>query len=171
LNFIATTSRHTEHDARVEIAGILDELGDTSPNIVITGISGILTVSTAISHTNLADAIRGKIANEPWSLRYVLRIIPICKMICTDIDEIVSGCSEYRDIIGDETYRISVKKRHSGISSSEIISRVADVVQRSVSLDRPAWEIVIEVLGAQTGIALLRPSDIIRITKEKRVSE
>ncbi len=171
MNFIATAARRTEYDAKAEIAGILNGLGDDSPDIAVTEISGILTASTSVSYADFADAVREKIADEPWSLRYSLRIIPVCRTVRTDISEIVSGCSEYGDQIGGETYRITIEKRHSGISSSEIISRVADAVSRSVSLESPAWEIIIEVLGARTGLALARPCDTIRIAREKRVAE
>jgi tRNA acetyltransferase TAN1 len=74
-------------------------------------------------------------------------------------------------VIGGSTYRVTVEKRHSKISSAELISRIADGIQGKVSLEEPAWEVLVEVLGAETGVSLVRPGDVISVEKLKRASE
>jgi len=109
------------------------------------------------------------ILDEPWSVRYCLRIIPIQKIIESQIDEIEKTVSELSEqILDDETYRISIEKRNSDLSSKEIITKIADKIKNKVSLEFPDKVILIEILGNKTGISILKKSDVLSIEKTKR---
>ena len=71
-------------------------------------------------------------------------------------------------MLQQETYRITVEKRHSEIPTSEIISEIADKIQNKVSLEKFDWMILIEILGKITGIAILKENDILSTQKVKR---
>ena len=60
-----------------EIKKILDDLGDQEPEILNVGMRGILMVDTIIEPSKIIDWVRNKIVEEPWLIRYCLRIIPI----------------------------------------------------------------------------------------------
>ena len=49
----------------------------------------------------------------------------------------------------------------------EIIEEVATEIDRKVNLKKPDKILLIEILGALTGISLIGPNDIIAVTKEK----
>ena len=78
--------------------------------------------------------------DEPWCIRYCLRVIPIEETVSTSISEIeAENCKTMIDkILPDETYRISVEKRNSDISGQEIISKIAkEISEHKVSLEFP----------------------------------
>ena len=82
------------------------------------------------------------------------------------IEETVSELSSA--ISEKETYRISIERRNSDISSQEIISRIAKKFPNKVSLEHPDKVIQIEVLGGKTGVAIIKNSDILSVEKTKR---
>ena len=169
MNLIVTCARHLEPETEEEVKTILEEIGEVNPTVRITEMSGILTVDTALNPIDVVSKIREKILDEPWSIRYCLRIIPIQKSIDTDYanieNEIVNMVGTIAD---DESYRITIEKRNSDISSKEIISRIANCLKNRVSLDNPDKIILVEILGRTTGLAIIQTSDILSIEKTKR---
>ncbi len=76
--------------------------------------------------------------------------------------------SRYDQVKKDQTYRITVEKRNSNISSDEIISKIASNIQNKVSLEESDWIVLIEILGSEAGIAVLKAEDILSVQKTKR---
>ena len=76
--------------------------------------------------------------DEPWSVRYCKRIIPIQKVVESKIEEIEKSVAELSNqILDKETYRISIEKRNSDLSSKEIITKIANNIKNKVSLEFP----------------------------------
>ncbi len=67
----------------------------------------------------------------------------------------------------NETFRVTVEKRFTELSSNEIIEAAAANIEREVDLANPDKIVLIEVVGGFTGISVLDPSSIISTTKEK----
>jgi len=148
---------------------ILAELGDTSPAFFSTGMSGILTVESKIDGFKVVKKIKEKIIDEPWSIRYIRRIIPIQKTSITNLDDISKESIKLASVMrDDETFRITIEKRNSDISSKEIITKIAKEIPNMVSLEQPSWIILIQILGNQTGISVLTKNDILSVENEKR---
>ena len=68
----------------------------------------------------------------------------------------------------DETFRVSVEKRRSHISSKAIIDAVAAKVPRKVDLENPAKLIMIEIIGDLAGVSVVGPGSVLGVEKEKR---
>lgn len=169
MNLIVTCARNLESETKQELLEKLEEMGDSEPKISVTTMSGILTVETKIEPTLVVNKIRESILDEPWSIRYCLRIIPIQKVCNTDIKEIEETVERLSEKIQEgETYRISIEKRNSEISSKELISNIANKIKNRVSLEFPDKIILIEILGQKTGIAIIRKTDIMSTEKTKR---
>jgi tRNA acetyltransferase TAN1 len=169
LNLIITCARHLEPETEEEMKSILEEYGDSDAKITITKMSGILTGETSLDPVEVVRKIKEMVLDEPWSIRYCLRIIPIQKIVETKIDEIEKSISEMSNqILDDEKYRISIEKRNSEISSKEIITKVANQIKNKVSLDFPDKVVLIEILENKTGISILKKSDVLSIEKTKR---
>ena len=169
MNLIITCARHLEPETEEELRNILEEFGDSDVRISITNMSGILTADTSLDPVEVVRRMREMLLDEPWSIRYCLRIIPIQNVIETKIEEIeniITKCSN--QILDDETYRISIEKRNSDLSSKEIITKIANKIKNKVSLEFPDKIILIEILGNKTGISILKKSDILSIEKTKR---
>ena len=169
MNLIVTCSRHLEGDTEDELIDILDGLGDSDIKIVVSNMSGIITVETKLDPIKVVRKIKEMVIDEPWSIRYCLRIIPIQRVVETGIEEIEKMISSMSDQIKEnESYRILIEKRNSDISSKEIITKIANGIKNKVSLDFPDKIILIEVLGIVTGISILEKSDILSLEKTKR---
>jgi tRNA acetyltransferase TAN1 len=169
LNLIITCARHLEPETQEEITRILGEFGDSEPEITITSMSGIITAKTNLDPIEGVEKIQAMIIDEPWSVRYCLRIIPIQIVSETKIEEIEEKISELVDKLpkGD-SYRISIEKRNSDISSQELITKIANKIKNKVSLENPDKIIQIEILGGMTGLSILKKSDILSVEKTKR---
>jgi tRNA acetyltransferase TAN1 len=169
MNLIITCARHLEGDAEEEIIDILDELGDSDVKISVSSMSGIITAQTKLDPIEIVRKMKETLLDEPWSIRYCLRVIPVQKVVETNIEEIEKIISSMSDQIEEkESYRILIEKRNSDISSKEIITKIANGIKNKVSLDFPDKIILIEILGIVTGISILKKSDILSLEKTKR---
>jgi len=158
-----------EPETSDELRAILAQHGDENPEITRTSMSGILIAKTELDPFEVIRKIREKIVDEPWSIRYCLRIIPIEQVTETDLEEISSKViSLMKKVNEKDSYRITIEKRNSEISSTEIISKIADNIQNKVSLEKPDWIALIEILGNKAGVSVLKSDDIFSLEISKR---
>ena len=168
FNLLATTSRGNERDACSELWYLLGEIGDSAPNVEKTGVSGLIAAKTAFNPFGVIEKLRRILLERPYEFRYTLRIIPIEKVICTDLGEIQCVATELSSKIGEnETFRVTVEKRFTAMLSRNIIEEVAANIERKVDLSKPDKILLIEVIGGLTGISVIKPDDVISIMKEK----
>ena len=136
-----------------------------------TGFSGIIKIETVMELLELIEKFRDKIENEPWELRYCSRIIPIQKTCKTDLISIKDNVIKLiSSIKANETYKISIERRNSELIRNEIISNIANLLSNSVSLEIPDWEVIIQILGSETGISVMPANSILSISKIKRLN-
>ena len=172
MNLIITCARSLESETKNEISKILDELGDQEPEILNVGMRGILMVNTVIEPSKIIDYVKNKMIEEPWLIRYCLRIIPIQIITETEIDKIKQNVIKLKDTIQkNDSYRITIEKRNTSISSNEIITEIAKIFPNKVSLNQPDWIILIEILGNETGISILKNGEMFSLDKAKRMSD
>jgi len=172
LNLIITCARNLESETKNEISKILDELGDQEPEILNVGMRGILMVNTVIEPSKIIDYVKNKMIEEPWLIRYCLRIIPIQMITDTEIDKIKQTVIKLKGTIQkNDSYRITIEKRNTSISSNEIITEVAEIFPNKVSLNQPDWIILIEIIGNETGISILKNDEMFSLDKAKRMSD
>jgi len=172
LNIIITSARSLESETKNEIKKILGDLGDQEPEILNVGMRGILMVGTTIEPSKIIDWVRNKIVEEPWLIRYCLRIIPIQSITETNIDKIKQNIIKLKDSIQkDDSYRITVEKRNTSLSTNEIITEIAKIFPNKVSLNKPDLIVLIEILGDKTGISILKDSELFSLDKSKRMSD
>jgi len=172
LNLIITCARNLESETKNEIRKILDELGDQEPEILNVGMRGILMVNTIIEPSKIIDWVKNKIIEEPWLIRYCLRIIPIQRITDTELDKIKQTVIKLKDTIQkNDSYRITIEKRNTDISSTEIITEIAKIFPNKVSLNQPDWIVLIEILGNDTGISILKDDELFSLDKAKRMSD
>ena len=172
MNLIITCARSLESETKNEISKILDELGDQEPEILNVGMRGILMVNTVIEPSKIIDYVKYKMIEEPWLIRYCLRIIPIQMITETEIDKIKQNVIKLKDTIQkNDSYRITIEKRNTDISSTEIITEIAKIFPNKVSLNQPDWIVLIEILGNDTGISILKDDELFSLDKAKRMSD
>jgi len=172
LNLLVTCARNLETETKNEIEKILDELGDQEPEILNVGMRGILMVNTDIEPSKIIDWVKNKITEEPWLIRYCLRMIPIQTITETEMGKITENVIKLKDIIKkNDSYRITIEKRNTNMSSTEIIAEIAKIFPNKVSLNQPDWIILIEILGNKTGISILKDDELFSLDKAKRMSD
>jgi tRNA acetyltransferase TAN1 len=86
----------------------------------------------------------------------------------TELDAIKAAAMELAAKIGEtQTFRVTVEKRFTTLHSKDLIEAAAGDIKNTVNLENPDIILQVEVLGALTGISLLKPTEIISIIKEK----
>jgi tRNA acetyltransferase TAN1 len=86
----------------------------------------------------------------------------------TDLEQIKQVTHELAAGMGEnETFRITVEKRFTDIHSKDIIDATASEFTQKADLENPDRILLIEVLGAFTGVSLVKPADILAVVKEK----
>jgi tRNA acetyltransferase TAN1 len=169
VNLIASTFRHGEEDARDELDQTLKDFGDHAPECVLSRISGIVFAYSHIDPFEVIGKLKQLVKYEPWKVHYLLRILPIEMILPTSIENIVAASSNLgKKIQGDESFRITIEKRHTSLSTPAVIAEVAKLYSNKVSLKEPDWIILIEIVGNFTGISVLRPDQVFSSIIEKR---
>ena len=172
MNLLVTCARNLETETKNEIGKILDEIGDQESEILNVGMRGILMVNTSIEPSKIIDWVNDKVVEEPWLIRYCLRMIPIQSVTETDMSKITKDVIKLKDVIQqNDSYRITIEKRNTDMSSTEIITEIAKIFPNKVSLNQPDWIILIEILGNKTGISILKENEIFSLDKAKRASD
>jgi tRNA acetyltransferase TAN1 len=172
FNLLVTTYRHREYDALDELNLLLQRFGDESPILEIQEVSGIIIAFTNLNPFELTTKFKKLLAEEPWQFRYILRTIPIERSFYTNLKniEIEAENLAIKKININDSFRITIEKRHTSLRSNEIISSIANKLRYRVSLEYPNWIILIEIVGNKTGISVLKEMDIFSSIMEKRKS-
>jgi len=168
FNLLVTTARGNEEEASSEIWYLLGEIGDTAAKVDKTGVSGLIAAKTMFDSLEVIEKLRGLLKERPYEFRYSFRIIPIEKVVRTDLTEIqnvVMGLAS--KIEENESFRVTVEKRFTETSTKDLIEAAALNIERKVDLNKPDKIVLIEVVGRLTGISIIKPTDILVTMKEK----
>lgn len=168
FNLLATTSRGNEDEACSELWYLLGEIGDSAPTVDKTGVAGLIAAKTAFDPFEVVKRFREILRERPYEFRYILRIIPIEKVVRTDLGEIQRAATELGSKIGkNETFRVTVEKRFTETSTRDLIEAAAANIEREVNLNNPDRILLVEVIGGLTGLSVIKPDEILAIMKEK----
>ena len=170
MNLIITCQRNLEDPTILEAQIMLERFGDVDAIIEKTVFSGIIQAQTSLDNIKVLDDFRELIDDEPWLIKYCSRIIPIQAECESKLDEITNKAIELSHVMKkDQTYRITIEKRHSSLHTKDIISNIADSISNKVSLENSDWEIIVQVLRDKTGISVIPPDTILSVDRQKRV--
>lgn len=168
FNILASTMRGNERQMCHELAFLLKEAGDPNPDVDKTGIRGLVVAKTTLNPTEAIEKLRVKLQEKPYEFRYAFRIIPIEKVIPTYVEEVKKIAEEFATRLAEaDTFRVTVEKRFTSIHSHDLIEAAATAIPNKVDLDNPTKILLIEILGGYTGMALVKPTEIISVQKEK----
>ena len=111
------------------------------------------------------------VRSEPFKVRYIMRIIPVDRVVDTKVEDIVRAVKELAPAIGPgERFRITIEARESPYKDRELIDAIADAVDRKVDLESPDKVVLLQIFGEYAGISIISPHDIISIQKLKRAA-
>jgi len=168
FNLIVTCLRGQEPVAASELADLLREMGDPEPVVNVTKVAGLLTAETSLDPFKVVEQLRKMLEDEPWKVGYVMRVIPVEEVVETRLERIAEAVERLAvKIPEDATYRVTVEKRHTQLSSRDIIEAAAKRVERRVNLENPDWIVLIQVIGGVTGVAVIKPGQIVSSMKRQ----
>ena len=175
-----TCARSLEGRAASEILRVVAGLGDGGAEARRSSMPGIVLARTALDPVLVPRAVRRAIEDEPWAVRHLHRVIPLQRwMPAADAGGIAGAAAEMAaaGIGAGESYRITVEKRSSALSSRDIIARTAGLIASAagpqpprVSLERPDRIVLVEIFGPSAGVSVLSPPDLLSAEREKRAA-
>jgi tRNA acetyltransferase TAN1 len=68
----------------------------------------------------------------------------------------------------EESFRVTVRRRHTTLETMDVITAVAAVIPRKVDLDHPDKTLWIEIVGDWTGMSLITPEEDILSIRSMR---
>jgi tRNA acetyltransferase TAN1 len=171
FNFIATTFRYREDDLIQELVELFKEYttGDSSLYVNKTNVDGLVVGLGLTNVIEFISFLRKKLKDDPWEIKYLLRFIPIERVVVTDIVKIKEASKDLVNKIPiDTTFKISIEKRHTNLKKIDIINEIAPFVPAKVDLNNPSWILLIEIVGKYTGVSVLRNETLFSSMIEKR---
>ena len=165
-NLLVGCPRDREHAARSETQYFIgDLLEDSGLRISRTPVSGLLACRTNLDPFDVIHKLKEFAVENPYQFRFAIRFTPLQVCVPSEISQIVEAAKElYTQISENDSFRVTVRKRHSELHSMDVIEQVAAVVSRKVDLDTPDKIIWIEIVGSWTGISVLNEEkDILSI--------
>ncbi|RDE12586.1 MAG: hypothetical protein C4K47_07560 [Candidatus Thorarchaeota archaeon] len=166
FNLLVGCPREREHAAKSEVQYFIGDLLD-DPDLLIMAISGsgLLTCWTTLDPFQTTHELRKFAIENPYQFRFALRFTPIERCVPSSLDEIVSAVVDLRDKIQDnESFRVTVRRRQSKLTSMDVVHKVAEVIHRRVDLKRPDKTVWVEIIGEISGISVLvRDDDILSV--------
>jgi len=148
---------------------LLGEVGDRGSTVDPTPAIGLVVAKTKLEGTKAIHDLRGLLKERPWEFKYTLKLVPVQSVSEAKLDVIQSAALALAEKIGGkETFRITVEKRHTGISSKTVIDTIAKRIERKVDLENPDKIIMIDIIGDLAGISLIKQEDVLSVEREKR---
>ncbi|MGD1055692.1 MAG: THUMP domain-containing protein [Nitrososphaerales archaeon] len=170
MNLIVTSAKGLEARASAEFKEVAMLSGIRKVTIEKSAYDGILEVEVE-NPKALLSFISEFVRSEPFKVRFVMRVIPVGRVVDTKIEEIVRAVTELAANIGAaESFRVTIEARDSPYSDKKLINAIADAVDRKVSLESPDKIVFIQVFGEYTAVSVLSPEEILSITKLKRAT-
>jgi len=168
FNLLATTYRRDEGHARSELRYLLEQIGDKTAVVDRTGVSGLIVAKTSLDPYAVIRKFREILQERPYEFRYMLRVIPIEKVVHTSLEQIQSAAKELGSKVAEgETFRVMVEKRFTETHSRDIIEAAAVAIKRKVNLTKPDKILLVEVVGGLTGVSITKPDELLSVLKEK----
>jgi len=169
FNLVVSTSRGNERNTCSEMWYVLGEVGDRGSTVEPTPAIGLVVAKTKLEPIKAVHDLRALLKERPWEFKYTLKLVPIQSVSEAKLDTIQTAAIAMAEkIASKESFRITVEKRHTGLSSKTIIDTIAKKIDRKVNLENPDKIVMIDVIGELAGLALIKTDDVLSVEREKR---
>lgn len=169
FNLFVSVMKGFEIPACEEMKDLLEQLGDTNPQVTTSIAQGIILAYTNLDPFIVIKRIKELIQKDKFRYLLILKIRPIESVVETDLEEIKQVCSNLVDkkIRKNETFRITLERRFTNVARNDLITAAASNIDRKVDLKQADKIVFIEVLENSVGISILSPEDEVSIIKEQ----
>jgi len=166
---IVSTPRNFETDALAELDFIIHQIfPENRFNYGKTIVKGLIWGNLLdVDPVEAIRRIKTFVEEKKFNLQYLLKFVPIEKVLVTDFDEIENYILSQKDRISvNQKFKIVVNKRRIHNEKIEIITKLAKHIDRAVDLDNPDVIIRLEIIGKYAGISILKKEDVYSIGKK-----
>lgn len=166
FNLVVTTQRGNERACMKELGMLGETLGFKDVKLKRTWYPGLVIGLTPGDPVALVKALRPVVEEDPWDMRFLQKLTPVEINTGATVQDIAEAVEKLVPRIPEKSsFRVSINKRGSDISSQEVIEAAASKVERRVNLDRPDWLVQIEIIDDTAGVSVLEPESILSVTK------
>jgi len=167
-NLLATTDQLGLSQASSELWMNLRAIGDEKPKVDRSRIKGLILAYTNLDPREAVHLLRRHMGEDSDRYRTVYRVMPILAWVKTDVEEIATEVREQAERMGPrESFRVTLEKRRTRLRSLEVIKPAAEVIDNPVDLENPDWVVLVEILGSETGVSVIKPVDTLNVQKER----
>ncbi|MFW9954420.1 MAG: THUMP domain-containing protein [Candidatus Thorarchaeota archaeon] len=166
FNILVGCPREREQAAKSEVRYFIGDLiGDDELRVHSTSVIGLITCMTALNPFDVIKKLKEFADENPYQFRYAIKFTPLELCVKSNIESIVKATETLiSKIEEDETFRVTVRRRHTNLENMEVVEAVAGVISRKVNLENPDKTVWVEIVGELTGISVLNPEvDILSI--------
>jgi tRNA acetyltransferase TAN1 len=137
-----------------------DLLGDPELRVAHTHISGLLACKTSLDPFDVVHRLKEFALENAYQFRFAIRFTPLEECVDSNIEDIVEATRRLLPKIGvDESFRVTVRRRHTELENMEVVMAVAAEIPRKVNLDDPDKTVIVEVVGEWTGLSVIAGDD------------
>ncbi|MHA1964183.1 MAG: THUMP domain-containing protein [Candidatus Thorarchaeota archaeon] len=165
-NLLVACPRDRERAAISEIRYFIGDLvKDSELKISRTPISGLLACKTSLDPFEVIQQLKEFAIENPYQFRFAIRFTPLEECVESEMDHIVEATERLLPKISEnESFRVTVRRRHTELENMEVVKAVAEVIPRKVNLDSPDKTVLVEIVGDWTGLSVLdEKNDILSI--------
>lgn len=157
FNLLVACPRDRERAATSEILYFIgDLLEDSELKVSGTHISGLLVSKTSLNPFEVVQKLREFALENPYQFRFAIRFTPIELCVDSNIESIKEAARNLLHRIGeDESFRVTVRRRHTDLENMDVVVAVASEINRKVNLDNPDKIVLVEIVSDVTGISVL----------------
>jgi tRNA acetyltransferase TAN1 len=105
FNLLATTSRGFGRATCRELKYLLEQIGDNTAIVDKTGIAGLVVAKTSIDPFEAVKKLKEVLRDRPYEFRYLFRVIPVERVVRTDLAEIEKAAVELSEKIGEGEFK------------------------------------------------------------------
>jgi len=166
FNLLVACPRERERAARSEIQYFIGDLmEDSELKVSRTHISGLLTCKTSLDPFEVVHKLGEFALENPYQFRFAIRFTPIEQCVESEIEAIRGAARNLLEKIEeDETFRVTVRRRHTDLENMDVVIAVASEINRKVDLDNPDKIVLVEIVSDTTGISILNDeTDVLSI--------
>jgi tRNA acetyltransferase TAN1 len=167
-NLLATAERLYTSKACSGLWMNLRAVGDPEPQVDRSRIRGLILARTTLEPVEAIHMLREHMGAEPGRYENLYRVLPIQVWAKSTPDSIVDALVPMRGRVGQgESFRVTLEKRRTRLNSLEVIEPVAELFERRVDLEKPDWVVLVEILGDDAGVSIIKPGDMLNVQKER----
>jgi tRNA(Ser,Leu) C12 N-acetylase TAN1 len=168
FNLLLSCRRFQEAESCQELQRIVDE--DEALSSIewckMTGISSLVVAQVSGDAHQFVTQLGQVARRTPWTFRDLLKIIPIDLVVKTNLKAIRAGSKKLAKLMPKNApFRVNLHRRDTKLDRDTLLHEVAIQFPGKVDLENYDWIVAIEILGPVTGLALLKPTDIVTMRR------